>query len=196
MSEQPDNQIEMMPVGWRHTYIGIALAKRALQTPGIKTGDKLHLLEMINRWASPDILALIDPMSDLEFQIYSEAKSLDIDGPDLTPIQKTQASYEILTSAQVFSHFVALNPGLAKAIHWRGPRQSVTAPQTTAPDGLTSQPASGGGPERYHIDNVPTQTAGPASNYTNPEPYWNRPAGEQYADGTPNNNPIDPFTGR
>src|SRR6202030_3118276 len=113
-------------------------------------------------WASPDILALIDPMSDLEFQIYSEAKSLDIDGPDLNPIQKTQASYNILTSPQVLSHFVALNPVPAKAINWRGPRQS--AAPTPQPNTPTTAPVSEA-PERYHINNVPTVIGGPASIY-------------------------------
>jgi hypothetical protein len=197
MNGQPDNQIEMLPSGTRHTFIGIALAKRALQTPGIKTGDKLHILEMLNGWAAPEILAMIDPMTDLEYQIFREAKSLDIEGGNLSPAQKTQASYDILTGA-VFSHFVALNSGIANAIRWRGPYQSATAPQTTALDGSALRPASGDGPERYHIDNVPTQRAGPASNYTNPEPYWNRPERErqQFAEGTPNNKPINPFTGR
>jgi hypothetical protein len=197
MNDQPDNQIEIVASGTRYTFVAIALAKRALQTPGIKTGDKLHILEMINGWAGPDILAMIDPMSDLEFQIFREAKSLDIEGGNLSPAQKTQASFDILTGA-VFPHFVALNPGIANAIRWRGPSQSATAPQTSAPDGSASQPASGDGPKRYHIDNVPTQTTGPASTYSNPEPYWNRPERErqQFAEGTPNNKPFNPFTGR
>jgi hypothetical protein len=195
MNEQPINQI--VPVGVRYNFIAIALIKRALQTPGIKTGEKLQLLEALNECGHPEILAMIEPMSDLEYKIFCEAKSLDIEGGNLSPAQKTQASFDILTDA-AFRHFCALNPGIAKAIRWRGPSQSATAPQTTAPDGSASQPASGDGPERYHIDNVPTQTAGPASTYSNPEPYWNRPERErqQFAEGTPNNKPINPFTGR
>jgi hypothetical protein len=135
-------------------------------------------------------------MSDLEYQIFCEAKSLDIKAAGLSPAHQTQASYDILTGP-VFEHFVALNPGIANAIRW-GPRRPATVPQPTAPDGSALQPASGDGPERYHIDNVPTQTAGPASTYSNPEPYWNRPERErqQFAEGTPNNKPINLHTGR
>jgi hypothetical protein len=195
MNEQPINQI--VPVGVRYNFICIALIKCALQTPGIKTGDKLRLLEALNECGHPEILAMIEPMSDLEYKIFCEAKSLDIEGSNLSPAQKTQASFDILTGA-AFPHFCALNPGIAKAIHWCGPSQSATAPQTTAPDGSALHPASGDNPERYHIDNVPTQTAGPASTYSNPEPYWNRPERErqQFAEGTPNNKPINIHTGR
>jgi hypothetical protein len=181
-------------------FIVAALTKRALQDDKMKAGDRLHLLEKLNGLTdqnfTADQLALIDPMSDLEYQIFCEAKSLDIKAVDLSPAQQTQASYDILTG-YVFEHFVVLNPGMAKAIRW-GPRRPATVPQTTAPDGSALRPASDDGPERYHIHSVPTQNAGPASIYDASGRLWpqHEREREQYANGTPNNNPINPHTGR
>src|SRR6202042_1967370 len=100
----------------------------------------------------------------------------------------------------MFDLLVLANPSVLDAIKYGIAQRKVPNHPSTyaAPDGSASQPAIGDGPERYHIDNVPTQTAGPASTYSNPEPYWNRPERErqQFAEGTPNNKPINIHTGR
>jgi hypothetical protein len=161
--KQANNQIEFVPPGIRYNFIGIALTKRALQSAGLKTGDKLHLLERLNECGDPEILAMIDPMTDIEFQIFREAKSLDVEGGNLSPAQKTQASFDILTSGKVFSHFVTLNAGMAKAIRWHEERPR-SAPIQRAPVALPSvDQTSVDAPTKYHVSNVPSQTAGPAS---------------------------------
>ena len=75
------------------------LDQRALQSRGIKTGDQLFLLEKLNGltdiYLSPEMLAMIEPMSDLEYQIFAAAKSLDVESDSLSPAQKTQASFAI-----------------------------------------------------------------------------------------------------
>jgi hypothetical protein len=107
-----------------------------LQDEKIPAGERLHWLEKLNGLTdlnfTVDMLALIDPMSDLEMQIFREAKSLDIKADGLSPTQRTQASFDILTSSQVFSHFVTLNPGMAKAARLYEGRWSDTAPQSAA----------------------------------------------------------------
>jgi len=97
-----DEQILLhVPPGYRFAFITAALTKRALATDGIKVGDRLHLLEKLNgltdRYFTADILAMSEPMSNLEFEIFREARSLDADG-DKSGI----ASFKVLTSHRVF----------------------------------------------------------------------------------------------
>jgi hypothetical protein len=118
-SLSPDELLTVyVPPGHMLTLIGTALMKRAVQSPGIKPGEKLRLLEMVNGWTdlwfTPEMLALVDPMSDTEFQIYREAKSLDPEDD-----KRCQASFDVLSSPRVFWHFFTLNRGIANAIKWR-----------------------------------------------------------------------------
>lgn len=170
----------MISSGHTMVFIVAALTKRALQDDKMEAGDRLHLLEKLNgltdQYFTADMLALIDPMSNLEYQIFREAKSLDIKAAGLSPAQQTQASYEILTSSQVFSHFVTLNPGMANAIRMHeNPRRADAALRSpaAAPANLAFDPNSADAPRTgFHIHDVPTQTAGPASLY----PYTKRGA--------------------
>jgi len=63
-----------VPPGYRFAFIAAALTKRALATDDIKVGDRLHLLEKLNgltdRYLTADMLAMMEPMSNLEFEIF------------------------------------------------------------------------------------------------------------------------------
>jgi hypothetical protein len=120
-----------IPLGNKMSLIGIALAKRALLTPGIKPADKLELLERMNGmtdgYLCPAMLAMIEPMCDTGFAIFKEAASLD------PPKDATHgaASFDLLTGQKVFGNFCALNPSILTAIkhHAANPQDRPAAPQ-------------------------------------------------------------------
>jgi hypothetical protein len=108
-----DEVISTWPPGYRHTFLCISLAKRALTTPDIKTGEQLKLLQQINDCidlsVSREMVEIIEPMSDLEFKMYSEAAALDHD-ENLAP------SFAVLTSPQTFRTFSKVNPSYVAAL--------------------------------------------------------------------------------
>jgi hypothetical protein len=114
-----DELCSLVSSGHMMDFIVVALTKRVLQTPNIKPGDKLYLLEKLNGMTDiyfrAEMLAMIEPAGDIECQIISEANSLD--PPDDTT--HGMASYRVLTSPNVFQHFLTLNPSILAAIKWR-----------------------------------------------------------------------------
>jgi hypothetical protein len=107
--------IAYVPSGYKHILLAIALTKRVLTTCKMKAGEKLQVLEKLNGltdgYITPEMLAMIEPMSDTEYEMLNEARSLD------QPDDKAgRASFDVLTSPDVFEHFVRLNPSLLAAI--------------------------------------------------------------------------------
>ena len=118
-TEKSDEELILhVPCGYKLTFLIVALTKRTLISD-LKPADQLYLLEKLNRltdrYFSAAMLAMIKPMSDLEFQIYREATSLD-------PPKDTMhgaASFNVLTNPKVFGHFCTLNPSILAAIKYR-----------------------------------------------------------------------------
>jgi hypothetical protein len=132
-----DELCSLVSTGHKMDFIAVALTKRVLQTPNIKPGEKLYLLEKMNGMTDiyfrAEMLAMIEPAGDIECQIISEANSLDPRG-DTT---HGMASYRVLTSPNVFQHFLTLNPSILAAIkwrqEWRGEDATSTLTQTGNP---------------------------------------------------------------
>jgi hypothetical protein len=182
----------MMAAGHALSFIAVALVKRALlDDTTMNAGDRLRLLEKLNGLTDLNftaaMLALIDPMSDLELEIYREAKSLDPPRPKKDDPRSLhfQASFEILTSPKVFEHFIALNPGLAAAVRLYEQRGEA-APRLVGP----AEPDFGdvSAPESMIYGPAPAGTEGRFSAYATLR--------QAYADGSDYRNPVDPFTGR
>jgi hypothetical protein len=122
--------------GHKLDFVVASLTKRTLKIPGIKSADRLDLLERLNGmtddWFTADMLAGIDPMDDTGLAIYEQACTLD------SPDDKTHAaSFKVLTTPAVFRHFVQLNPSIMAAIKLRAdgrqdrhpaPRSAETPP--------------------------------------------------------------------
>jgi hypothetical protein len=181
----------VMAAGQIFSFIAVAATKRTLQDDTtMKAGDRLRLLEKLNGLTDLNftaaMLALIDPMSDLELEIYREAKSLDPPRPKKDDPSSVyfQASFEILTSPKVFEHFIALNPGLAAAVRLCEQRGEA-APQLVAHADPDFSDVSA--PEPMIYGPAPAGTEGRFS-YATPR--------QAYADGSDYRNPVDPFTGR
>jgi hypothetical protein len=124
IDDEPDNELAV-PAGYIHLMLWASAAKRALQWE-MKPGKRLRLLELLNgltdNYFTPDMLAIIEPMSDTEMAMVSEARSLDREDDRLG-----QASFDVLTSPKVFGHFRRLNPSFLAAIKLR---QQMTAAGT------------------------------------------------------------------
>jgi hypothetical protein len=96
----------------------VALTKRALLTKDIKPAEQLLLLEKMNsltdQYFTPEMLATIEPMGDIGYEIFKVARSLDLPGD-----KSARPSFDVLTSPRVFRHFVTLNPSILAAIKLR-----------------------------------------------------------------------------
>jgi hypothetical protein len=94
------------PAGYIHLMQWASAAKRALQWE-MRPGKRLKLLELLNsltdNWLTPEMLAIIALAGDTEMEMMNEARSLDREDDRLG-----QASFDVLTSWRVFSHFRAL----------------------------------------------------------------------------------------
>jgi hypothetical protein len=111
-----ESLVVQTPSGYLMFFLMTAATKRWLSFEDLKPADRLFMLEkmhgMIDQYFTSEMLATIQPMGDIEYQIWREARSLD-------PPYKAwcrSASFEILTSPRVFWHFVTLNPSLLATI--------------------------------------------------------------------------------
>jgi len=119
------------PQGYRIMFILVALTKRALLTKGIKPAEQLDLLEkmhsLTDQYFTPEMLAMIDPMGDVEYSIYQEAKTLDSPGD-----KAAMGSFRMLTSCRVFWMFVTANPSMLDAIKFHEATRNGTVPPVSA----------------------------------------------------------------
>ena len=120
-----DKLVVHTPSGYQHMLLMAAYAKRGLQYE-MPAGKRLQLLEKLNgltdNYFTPEMLAIIEPMSDTEMEMMHEAKSLDREDDRLGQ------AFKVLTSWRVFGHFRRLNPSYLAAIKLRS---QMTAAGTT-----------------------------------------------------------------
>jgi hypothetical protein len=74
-------------------------------------------------FVSREMVAAIEPMSDVEYRMYSEAASLDQGDQKLSP------SFSVLTSGQTFRAFCKVNPSYVAALRC-GALKSQNAPNS------------------------------------------------------------------
>src|SRR5271169_5910961 len=105
MTAEEERAVLHFPTGHRHALLFIAYVKNILVNGEMKAGQRLQFLEWINEQTfAPEVLEIIEPMSDTEMKMMLEARSLDHkDDP------AGMASFKVLTS-EVFNDFLALNP--------------------------------------------------------------------------------------
>jgi hypothetical protein len=120
--------IDHTPVGYRWLIVYAAILKRVLANDPMTTGERLEMLEALNTmtgaWFTTEALALLAPADDTTLEIVRMAWRLDRD--DATG----SASFDVLTSEEVFSDLARLNPTIVAAIKvcTRG-RDRAPAPQ-------------------------------------------------------------------
>ena len=168
-----------VPVGHQWNMIAASLVKRWLQGK-MDAGLRLRLLEsltgMTDIYLRPEMLAMIEPMCNTAYQIWSEAKTLDREGD-----KACMASFRVLTSPRVYDHLTTLNPSILAAIRWRDAyRGDPTQQQTQYSGERASEQTNAPEPDeqpRYAAHNVPTEIAGPASIYPGiPDRFLDGPA--------------------
>jgi hypothetical protein len=117
-----EREIAMTPVGYRFTMISAAFVKAALSKVKMTAAERLDHLEklngMVDAYFTEPALAAIQPASDTEIDIIGEALELDR-GSDKPLLD---ASFELLTSWEVFNHLLALNRSLMESVRLCGYR--------------------------------------------------------------------------
>jgi hypothetical protein len=107
----------IVTAGHRYSLLAAALIKKCLQQK-LPDAERLQYLEMldsmIDTYITPEMLAVVQPMSDAEFGFVEEADKL------VAPDDKlAKAKFDLLTSDKVFGWFRQLNPSLDRAIQFR-----------------------------------------------------------------------------
>jgi hypothetical protein len=137
----------IISAGHRYSLLAAALVKKCLQQK-LSDAERLDFLEMldhiIDTYITPEMLALVQPMSDAEVGFVEEADKL------VAPDDKlVKAKFDLLTSEKVFGWFVQLNPSLDRAIQFREQQFSKPAPQPTVAGQIPAAPV------RYGQDEIP-----------------------------------------
>ena len=133
LSAEDREVVAFCPTGCRHTLLLIAFLKNILTTHKMQVGERLRFLDRINNcvdnYVTVEMLALIQPMDDTQIKMFLEARKLD------DPKDKLgNASFNLLTSEQVFGHFLRLNPSLLNAIRQRAGIRKQEAAAIVAPE--------------------------------------------------------------
>lgn len=99
---------DIVSAGHKWSMLCVAYYKRLLQSK-LGVDEWLRLLEELNEIPdlhfTPEMLAAIVPMSDVELDAVHEAMTLDGD-------ERCDVSFRVLTSSRVFAIFQRLNPSL------------------------------------------------------------------------------------
>ena len=114
------SDIDRIPLGHRHSFWVVVIGKFILQTGQLSADENLRVLESLHSlcekdalyggYLSKEVLAMIEPASQAEFDIWNAASSLD------TSDLKAE-SFAVLTDAETFDILVQLNPSILRAIH-------------------------------------------------------------------------------
>ncbi|HEX3497225.1 MAG TPA: hypothetical protein VHT02_08670 [Methylocella sp.] len=176
-----NDDIAMIPVGHRHTFWVAVIGKFILQTGQLSANESLRVLEMLHRLADDDFrggyftketLAMIEPASRTEYEIFDAARKLD---DSAKPDPGGEASFRVLTSNETFGILLKLNPSVAKVIRHAEAKKAVDAvkhlgangaPITAAPADTWREPRPD--PYGHHIS----------------EDWVRRPQGPRYAKGS------------
>jgi len=187
----------VMPPGYMVSFWLIVIAKNILQQK-LSHANRLAFSNVLDHQRNEpnitaEMIAMIQPAGKAELEMFDAASKADPPGDE-----HGRVSYGLLKSLRMFDLLVLANPSVLDAIKYGVAQRKAGALLPGAPAGKQTTAAVPDEQPRYGVHDVPTVLGGPASNYTNPEPYWNRPERErqQFAEGTPNNNPINPHTGR
>jgi hypothetical protein len=116
--------IRMLPAGNRYHFLSIALTKRMLRDDTrLTTADRLAWLERLtnDEVLSPEQIAAIEPLDDTGTQMLLAAMSLD-EQKEKPPLK---ASFNLVTSGDLFLLFVQLNPSLLAAAKMTTRRATV-----------------------------------------------------------------------
>jgi hypothetical protein len=117
-----------VPDGHAFFFVAAAVAKRALADLPMKAGERLRLLEQMNRMLgshfTAEMLQLIEPASDAELAMVTEAQSLDPKGP-----RKSDATLppSVHLIAQSVEHFARLNIGIRSVLQLYSAGRHVVA---------------------------------------------------------------------
>jgi hypothetical protein len=105
-----------IPPGTAFFMVAIAVAKRALADLPMRAGERLRVLEQINRAVdshfTAEMLQLVEPASDAELAMVGEAQSLD--PKERKPDAPLPPSVHLLASS--IEHFAKLNLGIRSVI--------------------------------------------------------------------------------
>jgi hypothetical protein len=117
----PDALLDALPQGYWLFMILIAFGKMALLDKRLTAAEQEWILERINGAVdmklSAEMVAMIEPMSETEWEMLKAALSLDppaSEGGDL--LRRRSASCELLMRPEVFASFAQLNPGIRAAV--------------------------------------------------------------------------------
>lgn len=106
--------VATFPVGHRVTLLLIAHTKLALIQGGMTVGDQLQMLEKLtaltDKVITPAVMAAVQPACATADRMIGEALALDGENERLTK------SWDMLSSWEVYWHFLRLNPSLLDAI--------------------------------------------------------------------------------
>jgi hypothetical protein len=104
---------DIVSAGHCWSMLTVAYYKRLLQSK-LGVDERLRLLEELNEMSdlhfTPEMLAAIQPMGNLEMEIVDVAMSLDGD-------ERCIASFKVLTTPRVFEIFRQLNPSYSAAMN-------------------------------------------------------------------------------
>jgi hypothetical protein len=113
----------IIAAGHRYSLLAAALIKKCLEQK-LPNAERLHYLEMldsmIDTYITPEMLAVVQPLSDQSFQFIEEADKLSAPDDKLA-----KAKFDLLTSDKIFDWFVQLNPSLLGAIKFREGQYNV-----------------------------------------------------------------------
>jgi hypothetical protein len=114
MTPAQKDAVMSVPRGYWHTLVIISCTKTILSSYSMKAGERLQILERLNRLMdatiTAEVVAMIAPMPDVGMQISAEARTLDRED------KAGDRSFRLLTEPSVLELLLAVNPTLLAAI--------------------------------------------------------------------------------
>src|SRR5262249_22628823 len=116
MTRHDSDEAVMMsiPVGFRSSMIGIAMAKKWLTRDDLTVADRLHHLQFVKSQAfgrlTAAAVAAIEPASDELEEVFNQAMRAD------TSENQAATAFGILERDEAFLNLMKLQPSLRKAI--------------------------------------------------------------------------------
>lgn len=139
-----DEAILHTPTGYRWLILMATVLKRWLATSPMTASDQLEILEGLHHMTGDNFnaaaLTVLAPADDATMRVVREAWKLNGDG-------RLSPSFDVLTSADVFSNLARANPSLLQAIRIMWPDAPPNAaPETSPPQPPATMPAPYIGP--------------------------------------------------
>jgi hypothetical protein len=106
---EDERLVAHVPVGYMHTLLLISYIKHVLGRCPMSVGERLTMLENLNRlvdnYITADVLATVSPSCNATAKMIFETDALEAND-----------AFKVLTSWEVFGNFLKLNPTLLDAI--------------------------------------------------------------------------------